>query len=109
MEQLIEGNINRFIRVLERFVNQYLLRRVGKMIVSANDMRDLHQRIVDHNRIVIGGPAIGPKKYRIADDVARKLHCAVNDVVEPNRSFTHFETHNRRLLRSQSRFNDVLR
>ena len=104
------GHVREFRqRVLERFVNQDLLRRVGKMIVSANDMRDFHERIVDHHRIVICRPAIRPEKNRIADDVARKLHGAMNDVVKPNRPFTHFETYNRRLLRSQSRLDDVLR
>ena len=41
-----------------------------------------HQRIVDHDREVVGGRAVGADDDRIADDVGVKPHVAAHGVVE---------------------------
>ena len=57
-------------RESERLIEQHLPRRIRDVILAANHMRDLHQRIVDHDGEVVGRPAVRSDQHRIADDVA---------------------------------------
>jgi hypothetical protein len=69
-------------RPAERLVQQHLSRGIGDVILAADHVRDLHQRIVDHDGKVVGRYAIGPQQHGIADDLRMKSHFAADDVVE---------------------------
>ena len=45
-------------RPAERFVDKNLLRRVGQVIITADDVSNLHQGIVDNDGIVVGWQAV---------------------------------------------------
>ena len=53
----------------DRLVEQQLPRRVRDVIFAANHMADLHQRIVNDNREVVGRDPVGPDEDEIAYDV----------------------------------------
>ena len=56
-------------REAERLIQQDLPRRIRDVILAADHVRDLHQRIVDDDGEVVGGAAVGADDHRIADDV----------------------------------------
>src|SRR5712671_2141282 len=68
------------------------------MVVAANDVSDLHERIVHDNGIVIRRPAIGAQENWIADNLASKIHFTVNDVVKSDRTLSHLQSNNSGLL-----------
>ena len=51
----------------ERAINQHLLRRVGNVIGAANDVRDAHVDVIDHDAELIGGHAVGAEQDEIFD------------------------------------------
>ena len=55
----------------ERLVNQHLPRRVRDVVLTADHLRDPHQRIVDDDGKVVGGRAIRAHEHRVADDLGR--------------------------------------
>ena len=71
-------------RPAQRLVKRDLLRRVGEMIVAANDVRDLHQRVVDHHHVVVNRNAAGAQDDGIADHFVGELDHAAHDVVKAN-------------------------
>ena len=69
-------------REAERLVEQHLPRRVRDVILAADHMRHLHQRIVDDDGEVVGRHAVGADDHRIADDVGVEADVAADDVGE---------------------------
>ena len=67
----------------ERAVEQQLTRGVRNVILATDHVRHLHQRIVDHDGEVVGGPAVGSHQHRIADDLGVERHLAAHQVGEP--------------------------
>ena len=63
-------------------VDGHLARGIRDMVVAANDVRDLHQPVVDHHGAVVGGDAVGAQQDGIADHIRGKLHRATNQVLE---------------------------
>ena len=66
----------------ERFVEQNLSWRIGDVILATNDVRNSHQRVVDHHGIVVGGNALRPQEHRIAEHVGLETHFASHQVIE---------------------------
>ncbi len=69
-------------RETERLVQQDLARRVGDVVFAPHHVRHFHQRIVDHDREVVGGRAVGPDDDRVADDVGLEPDVAAHGVGE---------------------------
>ena len=84
--------------MIQCLVDQDLLWRIRKMIITANHMRDLHECIIDHYGIVIRRPAIGTQQYGIADYIAQEFHRTVNNVVKTHRAFANFQSNDGRLF-----------
>ena len=45
-------------------------------------MRDRHQLVVDHHRVVVGGDAVGAHEHRVADLVGVEGHRAAHQILE---------------------------
>ena len=66
----------------ERAVEQHLPRRVRDVILAADHVRDLHQRIVHDHGEVVGGAAVGADQHRIADHVGAEGDLAADEILE---------------------------
>src|SRR5271157_2531000 len=71
-------------RPTQRLVKCHLLWRVGEVVVATNHVRDVHERIVHDDHVVVNRHARGAHNDGIAHHLVRKLDWAVDDVVEPN-------------------------
>ena len=69
----------------ERAIEQHLPRRVRDVVLAADHMRDLHQRVVHDHREVVGGTAVGADQDRIADDVGAERDVAADEILERRR------------------------
>ena len=71
------------LRVAERPEDQQLLRGVGDVVLAADDVADLHVRVVDHDREVVERRTVGPDDDEVAAEVGHvDLDAAADDVVE---------------------------
>ncbi len=52
------------------------------MIVAANDVSDLHQRVIHDHHVVVNRNAAGPQNDGIADRFVGEFHHAAHDVVK---------------------------
>ena len=68
--------------VAERLVDQDLLGGVGDMVVPAQHVRDLHEGVVDHDREVVGGDAVGLHDDEVVELVVLEGDGAMDQVVE---------------------------
>ena len=93
-------------RPAKRMVDRHLFRRVGKMVVAANHMRNPHQRIVDRHHVVVHRHASGADQDRVGHGFSGKLHSTTNNIVKQNRIGPDFQTHCKRLsaVRASSAF-----
>jgi hypothetical protein len=66
----------------ERLIEQQLPRRVRDVILAADHMRDLHQRIVDDHGEVVLRAAVGADDDGIADYLGVENHLAADEIVE---------------------------
>ena len=55
--------------------------RVREVVVAANDMRDAHVVIVDHNGEHIGRRAVGPQENHVVEVLVLPRHAALNAVL----------------------------
>ena len=55
-------------RPAEGLVDRHLAGRVGDVVVAANHMSDLHERIVDGDDVVVNGNAGKRRRWRGADE-----------------------------------------
>ena len=93
----------------ERLVQQHLSRRVRDVILPADHMRNLHQRIVDHDGEVVGRPAVGSDEHRIADDLGVEGDLAADEILERDLdSLRHLEADDRPLARLNPGLRGVL-
>ena len=72
-------------RPAQCFVERDLLGRVRQMIVAANHVRDLHQRVIDHDDVVVDRDSRRPQDDGIAHCFVGKLDDAAHDVVKADR------------------------
>src|SRR5262249_36728771 len=73
-----------------------------------DDVRYLHERIIDDDGEVIGGTAVGPKKDRIADDLRVERHLAAHEILKAGLDLLrHFESDHRPLARLGPRAGDL--
>ena len=66
----------------KRLIQQHLLRRVGDVIVAADDVGDLHVDVVGDDRQVIGRLAVGPQNDEVLDLGVVELDRPVDEIVE---------------------------
>ena len=84
-------------RPVQRFIQSNLLGRIGEMIVAANYMRDLHQRVVNHDHVVVHRHPRRSQDDRVAHHFIRKFDLAVNNIVKANRPFRNVKTNRARI------------
>ena len=69
-------------RPVERLINVHLPRRIGQMIVAADDMRDAHVVIVDDDGQHIGRRAVRAQQHEIVEIVVRPGDAALHLVLD---------------------------
>ena len=62
----------------QSFVNQQLLRRVGKMLLSTQNMSHAHQMVIDNNSKVVGRHAVGFYDNKIIELIHIEGYVAMN-------------------------------
>ncbi len=85
--RVIGAHDEREVRELRRrkpegLIEQHLPWRVRDVIFTADHVRHLHQRIVDHDGEVVLGTPVGSDEHRIADHVRVERHFAADEIVE---------------------------
>src|SRR5215204_6062328 len=83
-------------RCAERLKQQNVLRRVGDVVVAANDIGNSHLNIVHDDREVIGRIVVRPEDYEVFDIGAVELDPAVHRVIECGASRGHLEANRSR-------------
>jgi hypothetical protein len=71
----------------QRLIDLHLPRRIGEMIVAANDMGDAHVVIVDHHGQHIGWVAVRAQQYEIVELLIGEGHFALHLVVDDRLAF----------------------
>ena len=66
----------------QRLVQQQLPRRIRDVILAPDDVRNLHQHVVDHDGEVVGGVPVGSQEHRIADHRRVEVDGPADEVVE---------------------------
>ena len=74
------------------------------MVIAADDVRNLHQRVVNDDYVVVHRHSVGAQDDWIADNFAGKLDISMNDVMEPNRAFGNLQSNRARLAAIASAF-----
>ena len=75
-----------------------LPRRIHQMLLTANNVRHLHQIIVNHARKIIRRESVALQYYKIANLTAIKTHLPAHHIANNNRPlFGHRKTHRNRL------------
>ena len=69
------------LRGAERAIERDLLRRVGDVIVAADDVGDLHGDVVGHDRHVVDRRPVAPQDDEVVEVVALEADAAVDRVV----------------------------
>ena len=102
-------------RPAEGLVDGHLLGCVRDMIVTADDVRDAHQRVVDGNDVVVDRNSLrcaadgGADEDGVADCLRCKLDFAADEVVESQGMVFDFETHGVGLVGGKIVFDCFLR
>ena len=77
----------------ESLVKQNLFMRVRQMILTANDVRDAHLDVVEHDRKVVERMAVRTQQHQVFNLGKRALLLAINDVRKSRRAFArHLQT-----------------
>ncbi len=61
-------------------IHQNLARRIVDMVVTADDMRDVHERVIDDNGKVVSGIAVAAFDDQIIQLIIIKADIAFNEV-----------------------------
>ena len=78
--------------VAERSEQQDVLGRVREVVLAADDVGDLHRRVVDDDREVVQRRAVGADDHEVAAEVADvELDVAAHDVVEADHALADAE------------------
>src|SRR5581483_4706025 len=70
------------------------------MNITPDYVGDVHQRVIDHNNVVVNRHAAGAKNDGIADHFVRELHVPVHDVMESNRVLRDLQAYGAKLSSS---------
>ena len=71
------------LRVAERAEEEDVLGRVREVVLAADDVADLHRRVVDDDDEVVERRAVAADDHEVAAEVGDiELHVAADDVVE---------------------------
>ncbi len=65
----------------QRFENWNLARRVRQMVISAHNMGNAHQGIIDHDRKVVGRIPVGPENDQIVHDSVVEDDISLDEVL----------------------------
>ncbi len=79
----------------QRGVQRDLARRAGEQVLAAQDVGDLHQRVVDGVDQRVERVAVGARQRVVGHVAAVELHLAAHEVVEDDRPVGHGETGHR--------------
>ena len=66
----------------EGLVDHDLARGVGKVVVAADDVGDLHHGVIDDGREVVRGRAVGAEDDKVVELLGVEGHLAMNGVVD---------------------------
>ena len=61
-----------------------VLRGVAQVILSADDVGDLHRLVVDHDHEVIERHAVGSHDHEVPEQLVVELDLAADEVIEPD-------------------------
>ena len=64
-----------------------LSRRIGQMIVASNDMGNPHERVIDHNREIVGRIAVGTQDNQIVQEVVLEDHPSFDQIINDRLAF----------------------
>ena len=67
--------------IAEGLVDEDLTRRVGKMVITADDVRHLHVHVIADDREVVSGRAVAAHEDHVVHEGGVELRIAVDDVV----------------------------
>ena len=85
------------LRVAERAEQEDVLRRVREVVLAADDVADLHRRVVDDDREVVERRAVAADDHEVAAEVGDvELDAAADDVVEGDQALADAEPEGRR-------------
>src|SRR6185437_12064250 len=90
-------------RPAESSIDSNLFWSVGKMVVAPDHVRNLHQRIVDGDHIVVDRHARGANQDRIGNCIRSKLDCTANNIVKRDWIGSNRQTYCKWLARGGSR------
>ena len=80
-----------------RFINVFLARGVGQMIVAANNLRHAHVMIIDDDGEHVGRRAIGAQQHEIVDVIVGENDAALHGVLDHRLAIERrFQTDHRR-------------
>ena len=96
-------------RSAERVKQQHVLGRVRNVIVTADDVRDPHVDVIDHDRQVIERMAIGSDDDEVFKVGAVELDPPMHDVVESDDAVGHLEADRALIVIRAARIDQSLR
>src|SRR5436853_1289838 len=64
-----------------------LSRRIGQMIVASNDMGNAHERVIDHNREIVGRIAVGTQDNQVVQEVVLEDHPSFDQIINDRLAF----------------------
>jgi hypothetical protein len=64
-----------------------LSRRIGQMIVASNDMGNPHERVINHNREIIGRIAVGTQNNQVVQEVVLEDHSSFDQIINDRLAF----------------------
>ena len=63
--------------------------RIGEMVFPPDDMRDVHQMVIDDTGKIVSGHSIRPDNDKIADSRGIEIHLSMDEIFEKNRPSPH--------------------
>ena len=87
----------------QRLVEQHLPRRVGEVVVAADDVRDAHVAVVHDGGEVVAGDAVGTHDDEVADGAGADHDGAADEVLDDDVAVRDKQAEGRRLARREPR------
>ena len=84
-------------RPAERLEDLRLPRRVGEVVVAADDMGDAHVMVVDHDGEIVGRRAVAAQDHEVVEILVGKDHAALHAVLDHRLAVARRLEANRRL------------
>jgi len=81
----------------ESLVEEDLTGGIGKMIISSNDMGDVHPIVIDDAGEIVGCHSVRPDNDKIADSFRIEGHSPMNKVFKGDKASLHMKSKDGRL------------